>query len=99
MDDKILYSLDASMSIFRTQAIPGELTLYKDKIKFQAKGVLRGKEIKDTFYHSEIKKIKMGFSLMPYRITIYENNGDSWIFEQVYKKDGKIFVQKYEEIS
>jgi len=92
-------SLYAAMKVYTAQAIPGTLTLLNDKIHFQASGVLKGTEIKDTFHFKEIKNIKFGFSFSPFRIVIIDNDGESWIFDQVKRNDGKQFIELYNSIN
>ncbi|MFQ3845936.1 hypothetical protein AABD42_14400 [Staphylococcus shinii] len=92
-------SVNASMKIFKAQAIPGNLMLLSDRICFQASGLLKGTEVKDTFSFEEIKKIKVGFSIAPFRIVIILNDGDNWIFDQVNRKDAKKFAELYETIN
>ncbi|WP_180542112.1 hypothetical protein [Staphylococcus haemolyticus] len=89
----------ASMKIFRAQAVPGTLSLLKDRIYFQARGVIEGSEIKNTFLFSDIKSIKSGISFSPYRVVITENNGEKWIFDQVPRQDAKKFVELFYAIN
>nr|WP_226956787.1 hypothetical protein [Staphylococcus cohnii] len=70
-----------------------------DRICFQANGLLKGTEVKDTFSFEEIKKIKVGLSIAPFRIVIILNDGDNWIFDQVNRKDAKKFAELYETIN
>ncbi|ANQ64625.1 hypothetical protein [Staphylococcus equorum] len=93
------FSLYAAMKVFTAQAIPGTLTLLNDKIYFKAIGVLKGSEIKDTFHFKDIKNIKFGFSFSPFRIVIIDNDGESWIFDQVKCKDAKQFIEIYNSIN
>ena len=92
-------SVNASMKIFKAQAIPGNLMLLSDRICFQASGLLKGTEVKDTFSFEEIKKIKVGFSIAPFRIVIILNDGDNWIFDQVNRKDAKQFIEIYNSVN
>ncbi|MGJ5700598.1 hypothetical protein ACSBQ7_00155 [Staphylococcus equorum] len=94
-----VFSLYAAMKVFTAQAIPGTLTLLNDKICFKASGVLKGTEIKDTFHFKDIKNIKFGFSFSPFRIVIIDNDGESWIFDQVNRKDAKQFIEIYNSVN
>lgn len=87
-----------SMKVFRPQAIPGTLYLLKDCIYFEARGMLEGSEIKNTFYFRDIKKVKYGFSISPFRIVITEVDGETWIFDQVPRQDAKKFVELFNAI-
>ncbi|ALM57420.1 hypothetical protein [Staphylococcus equorum] len=93
------FSLYAAMKVFTAQAIPGTLTLLNDKICFKASGVLKRTEIKDTFHFKDIKNIKFGFSFSPFRIVIIDNDGESWIFDQVNRKDAKQFIEIYNSVN
>ncbi|ANK36933.1 hypothetical protein ABLV91_07555 [Staphylococcus equorum] len=93
------FSLYAAMKVFTAQAIPGTLTLLNDKICFKASGVLKGTEIKDNFHFKDIKNIKFGFSFSPFRIVIIDNDGESWIFDQVNRKDAKQFIEIYNSVN
>lgn len=59
-----IISVYASMKIFRSQAVPGTLTLLRDRIQFQATGVIEGSEIKDTFYLATLKILNQVFLLV-----------------------------------
>lgn len=93
-----IISVYASMKIFRSQAVPGTLTLLRDRIQFQAAGVIKGSEIKDTFLFSDIKNIKSGISFSPFRIVITEKSEENWIFDQVPRQDAKKFVDLFNTI-
>lgn len=36
-----------------------------------------------------------GISTVPFRIAIMEKNGESWLFDQVNRKESKAFVEAY----
>lgn len=93
-----IISVYASMKIFPSQAVPGTLTLLRDRIQFQATGVIEGSEIKDTFLFSDIKNIKSGISFSPFRIVITEKSEENWIFDQVPRQDAKKFVDLFNTI-
>ncbi|MGW9994054.1 hypothetical protein [Staphylococcus capitis] len=44
-----IMSVNASMKIFKAQVMLGNLKLLSDRICFQASGLLKGTEVKDTF--------------------------------------------------
>lgn len=92
---KHIMSVNASMSLYRSTLVPGKLNLYDDVITFEAQGPLSGTEVKDTFLLDEIKSIKSGISTVPFRIAIMEKNGESWLFDQVNRKEAKAFVEAY----
>lgn len=94
-----IISIFASMQIHFLTSVPGILTLFKDRIQFQAKGVLEGKEIKDPFYLDHIKGIKKTHLPLLYRLVITENNGGIWEFHQVNRSDAKQFIALYEDIN
>lgn len=97
-EENVIYSVHGAMKIFRAQAIPGTLYLLKDYIYFEANGILKDSEIKNTFYYKDLKNIKFGVSISPFRIVITEQNGENWIFDQIPRKEGKKFVELYNEI-
>ncbi|PTE67430.1 hypothetical protein BUY46_10865 [Staphylococcus devriesei] len=98
-EENVIYSVHGAMKIFRAQAIPGTLYLLKDYIYFEANGILKDSEIKNTFYYKDLKNIKFGVSISPFRIVITEQNGENWIFDQIPRKEGKKFVELYNEIN
>ena len=55
--------------------------------------------IKETFLFTDIKSLKTGFSLSPFKITIMDHDGETWIFDQVHRKDAKKFVELYHAIT
>ncbi|MDG0838538.1 hypothetical protein M4K86_11420 [Staphylococcus equorum] len=93
------FSLYAAMKVSTAQTLPCTLTLLNDEIRFQASGPLKGTENKDAFHFNEVKNVKFGFSFTPFRIVIIDNDGESWIFDQVNRKDGKRFVELYNSIN
>ncbi|MCI2949034.1 hypothetical protein FH144_11610 [Staphylococcus caledonicus] len=97
-EENVIYSVYGAMKIFRAQAIPGTLYLLKDYIYFEANGILKDSEIKNTFYYKDLKNIKFGVSISPFRIVMTEQNGENWIFDQVPRKEGEKFVELYNEI-
>ncbi|WP_233681059.1 hypothetical protein [Macrococcoides caseolyticum] len=92
---KHIMSVNASMSLYRSTLVPGKLNLYDDIITFEAHGPLAGTEVKDTFLLDEIKSIKSGISIVPFRIVIMEKNGESWLFDQVNRQEAKAFVKSF----
>ncbi|HID9439934.1 TPA: hypothetical protein ACXJQT_003683 [Clostridioides difficile] len=96
--DNPIYSTHAAMKIFRPQAIPGTLYLLRDRVHFQANGILKNSEIRSVFYYKDIKNIQFGFSFSPFRVVITEKNGENWIFDQVPRKEGKKFVEVFHTI-
>ncbi|WP_338108881.1 hypothetical protein, partial [Staphylococcus devriesei] len=98
-EEKIIYSVHGAMKIFRAQAIPGTLYLLKDYIYFEADGILKNSEIKNTFYYKDLKSVKFGLSISPFRIVITEENSETWIFDQVPRKEGEKFVEMYNALN
>lgn len=94
---KHIMSVNASMSLYRSTLVPGKLNLFEDVITFEARGSLAGTEVKDTFLLNEIKSIRSGISTVPFRISIMENNGEAWLFDQVNRKEAKAFVEAYKK--
>ncbi|NWN86774.1 MAG: hypothetical protein HLX47_12930 [Staphylococcus sp.] len=93
-----IISIFASMQIYRSMSVPGILILFKDRIQFQAKGVLEGKEMKDTFYLNNIKGIKRTYLPLLSRLVITENDGEVWEFHQVNRADAKQFISLYGDV-
>ena len=96
--DHPVYTVHGLMKIVQAQGIPGTLCLLKDSIYFEADGFLKGSEIKNVFHFDEIKSVKFGLSLNPFRIVITEKEGENWIFDYVSRADGKKFVELYNDI-
>src|SRR5699024_883481 len=93
-----IISIFASMQIYRSMSVPGILTLYKDRIRFQAKGALEGKEMKDTFYLNNVKSIEKSYLPILSRLVITENDGEAWGFHQVDQNEAKQFISLYEDV-
>lgn len=96
---KEILKIPAAMNVFRTQTVMGTLSLFDNCIKFKASGVLENTEVKDIFYLDEIQNVKHGISLMPFRITIQEKDGENYIFDQVNKQQAKQFVEAYKNLT
>ncbi|MCD8879172.1 hypothetical protein BUZ59_11020 [Staphylococcus kloosii] len=98
MSQEVL-SIYAAMKIYPANNVPGVLTLFGDKVHFEANGALKGTEIRNDFYFSEINNMKMSLSMQPYKISIKDSENELWEFNQVAKKEGQKFVELYNDIN
>lgn len=95
MVSKEVLSIYAAVKIYPANNVPGVLTLYGDKVHFEASGLLNGTEIRNDFHFNEIQHMKMSFSMQPYKISIKNAEDELWEFNQVAKKEGQKFVELY----
>ena len=98
MTNKPIISIYVALQIFTTQAIPGELILYSDHIKFKASGMVKGNEVKDTFLLSEINKIQLQRGIILHKLVIIDNENDVWRFKQINKSDAQHFITQYKKL-
>ncbi|MCD8819794.1 hypothetical protein NQ035_00230 [Staphylococcus gallinarum] len=99
MTNKPIISIYVALQIFTTQAIPGELILYSDHIKFKASGMVKGNEVKDTFLLSEINKIQLQRGIILHKLVIIDNENDVWRFKQINKSDAQHFITQYKKLT
>ncbi|NWK85411.1 hypothetical protein HYE69_11390 [Staphylococcus sp. GSSP0090] len=92
-------TINASLKFFQLQTISGHLILLDDRIIFKSLESMQVETVKETFLFANIKSLKTGFSLSPFRITIMDHDGETWIFDQIHRKDAKKFVELYNAIS
>jgi hypothetical protein len=92
-------SIYAAMKIYPANNVPGVLTLFGDKVHFEANGALKGTEIRNDFYFSEINNVKMSLSMQPYKISFKDSENELWDFNQVAKKEGQKSVELYNDIN
>lgn len=98
MTNKPIISIYVALQIFTTQAIPGELILYSDHIKFKASGMVKGNEVKDTFLLSEINEIQLQRGIILHKLVIIDNENDAWRFTQINKSDAQHFITQYKKL-
>lgn len=98
MTNKPIISIYVALQIFTTQAIPGELSLYLDHIKFKASGMVEGNEVKDTFLLSEINEIQLQRGIILHKLVIIDNENDVWRFKQINKSDAQHFITQYKKL-
>ncbi|WP_142402648.1 hypothetical protein [Staphylococcus gallinarum] len=99
MTNKQISSIYVALQIFTTQAIPGELILYSDHIKFKASGMVEGNEVKDTFLLSEINEIQLQRGIILHKLVIIDNENDVWRFKQINKSDAQHFITQYQKVN
>lgn len=99
MTNKPIISIYVALQIFTTQAIPGELILYSDHIKFKASGMVKGNEVKDTFLLSEINEIQLQRGIILHKLVIIDNENDVWRFKQINKSDAQHFITQYKKLT
>ncbi|MCD9065255.1 hypothetical protein [Staphylococcus saprophyticus] len=95
----LVIAISASLKFFQLQTVSGQLILLDDRIIFKSLETMQIGNIKETFLFTDIKSLKTGFSLSPFRITIMDHDGETWIFDQVHRKDAKKFVELYHAIT
>lgn len=91
-------AVNAALKFFQLQTIPGHLILLDDRIIFKSIEPIQVANVKETFLFSDIQSLKTGLSFSPFRITIMDNDGETWIFDQVQRTEAKKFVELYDAI-
>ena len=89
-------AISASLKFFQLQTVSGQLILLDDRIIFKSLETMQIGNIKETFLFTDIKSLKTG---SPVIITIMDHDCETWIFDQVHRKDAKKFVELYHAIT
>ncbi|WP_432755953.1 hypothetical protein [Staphylococcus pseudoxylosus] len=72
--------------------------MLSDRIYFKTSDDAKLPNFKDELLFSDIKNIKMGFTLTGYRIVIMDLDGEPWVFNSINREKGKHFIELYNEI-
>ncbi|PHK50823.1 hypothetical protein [Staphylococcus edaphicus] len=91
-------AINVSLKFYQLQMVSGHLILLTDRIVFKSLKGTHITNVTETILFSEIKNLKMGLSFSPFRIAIIRIDGETWIFDQINRKDAKKFVELYHDI-
>ncbi|MCG7340408.1 hypothetical protein MHZ36_14190 [Staphylococcus sp. ACRSN] len=94
-DNKSIISIYAAQQIFTAQAIPGILTLYSDKIVFNATDLKKGNNLTNTFEINNICKLNLHRGLLLSKIYLTDSSNEIWNFKHINNNDAKSFLSKY----
>lgn len=91
-------TIQATLKYSLSQSIVGDLILLSDRIYFKTSDGAKLPNFKDDLLFSDIKNIKMGLTIIGYRIVIMDLDGEPWVFNSINRKKGKQFIELYNKI-
>ncbi|TDM12728.1 PH domain-containing protein [Macrococcus lamae] len=99
-DEQIIFKTEGAMQYGDDlyTSYPGFITLTNQRIFWSAVGLLKGKEVENSFELNDIKTVKFGSMIINHRLVIYLKNGDSHLINQIDKKAGREFVNKVNQL-